>query len=193
MRSLALCLCLAACGAPEPEPAATTLSREIIGGEPYTGHPAVGRLYVGSDATCTATLIGTRTALTSAHCVPDAGELYFALIRRADRRGASITRYSEARLLHAGRFVSGRAATGATRRCRAYPSRQSLPPRMPVIIGYGRALASARRRGVQCQNGESSVGAEHHRAARAHELTIVGGLAWATRGLILAAVDGRSA
>jgi hypothetical protein len=52
------------------QPDYSSVRAGIIGGQVDTGHPAVGFLNVNS---CTATLIGRRTLLTSAHCV-DEGE-----------------------------------------------------------------------------------------------------------------------
>jgi MYXO-CTERM domain-containing protein len=44
----------------------------IINGSLDVTHPAVGALHSGNKAACTATLVGTRTVLTAAHCVLDA-------------------------------------------------------------------------------------------------------------------------
>jgi len=44
----------------------------IVNGSFDTGHPAVGLLYLKGVPSCTATLIGSRTVLTAAHCVTDA-------------------------------------------------------------------------------------------------------------------------
>jgi V8-like Glu-specific endopeptidase len=44
----------------------------IVNGSLDSGHPAVGLLYLKGVASCTATLIGSRTVLTAAHCVTDA-------------------------------------------------------------------------------------------------------------------------
>jgi V8-like Glu-specific endopeptidase len=44
----------------------------IVNGSVDPGHHAVGLLYLRGVASCTATLIGSRTVLTAAHCVTDA-------------------------------------------------------------------------------------------------------------------------
>ena len=70
---LALVLALVAgCGGEDVE------QREaaILNGVPDTGHPAVGAL---GNIFCTATLVGSRTVLTAAHCLHDASAYSFVL------------------------------------------------------------------------------------------------------------------
>lgn len=70
----ALSLTLFGC-ANEPSPVAT-YPQPITDGVVHTGHPAVGQLR-GGPGFCTATLIGTRTVLTAAHCVTPGNEHTF--------------------------------------------------------------------------------------------------------------------
>jgi V8-like Glu-specific endopeptidase len=58
---------LGACG-PAPEELGL-LQPEIINGQQDQGHPAVGSLQIANAGSCTATLVGSRTVLTAAHCV----------------------------------------------------------------------------------------------------------------------------
>lgn len=51
----------------------------IVNGQNDHGHPAVGVLYLKGQAGCTATLIGTRTVLTAAHCVTDSTSVPYQL------------------------------------------------------------------------------------------------------------------
>jgi V8-like Glu-specific endopeptidase len=51
----------------------------IVNGQNDHGHPAVGVLYLKGQAGCTATLIGTRTVLTAAHCVTDSKSVPYQL------------------------------------------------------------------------------------------------------------------
>jgi V8-like Glu-specific endopeptidase len=46
-----------------------TLAQPIVNGVKDPGHPAVGMLTVKGSGNCTATLVGTHTVLTAAHCV----------------------------------------------------------------------------------------------------------------------------
>lgn len=63
---LVLCVGCVGCGALGPELGARGAA--ITDGEEHSGHPAVGVLR-GGRGFCTATLVGTRTVLTAAHCV----------------------------------------------------------------------------------------------------------------------------
>lgn len=66
------CLALTACG---PEPTVEQTAQPITNGTTHTGHPAVGKLIfaltggTAQDGACTATLVGSKTVLTAAHCL----------------------------------------------------------------------------------------------------------------------------
>jgi hypothetical protein len=72
-----LALMLLACG-PASEFELGLEQLAITGGEVHTGHPAVGRLQVGSDQMCTGTLVGPRSVLSAAHCLKDPS-IFFVL------------------------------------------------------------------------------------------------------------------
>lgn len=73
---------LSGCGA-ELEPGQGTTSSAIINGQVDTGHPAVGQLIIsqggGYASACTATLIGSKTVLSAAHCVDGLSSGYFRI------------------------------------------------------------------------------------------------------------------
>jgi hypothetical protein len=76
-------LALPACGA-DPVGAELPLTPDgdaIVGGQSYSGLPAVGALVSADQAFCTGTLIAPRTVLTAAHCLTSvsAGTVGFAI------------------------------------------------------------------------------------------------------------------
>ena len=69
MQLICIGVCSGACGPDlEPIPLAR-LQEAITNGEPYSGHPSVGYLRIGTTQLCTATLVGQRTVITAAHCI----------------------------------------------------------------------------------------------------------------------------
>jgi len=52
----------------------------IVNGAQDPGHPQVGLLYIQGTPSCTATLVGSRTVLTAAHCVTDDNQPPFQLV-----------------------------------------------------------------------------------------------------------------
>lgn len=79
------CLLLAAtaagCTYPEDaEPWVGEREAAIVNGTQDSGHPQVGLLYIQGTPSCTATLVGSRTVLTAAHCVTDDKQPPFQLV-----------------------------------------------------------------------------------------------------------------
>lgn len=74
-------LSASACGDETPWPfdPMGRLEQHIVNGTPDNGHLAVGALLSGGKAACTATVVGTRTAVTAAHCVLSETKPYQAL------------------------------------------------------------------------------------------------------------------
>ncbi len=68
---LAISFLLAACQAPIVIDEGSIAERHsaIVNGQVYNGHPSVGRLQIGMGGLCTATLVGSKTVLTAAHCI----------------------------------------------------------------------------------------------------------------------------
>ena len=75
-------LMVGACGGTEPAPSAGR-QQAIVNGLPDVAHPAVGDLSHSLGARCSATLVGSHTVLTAAHCVaPGESHLFFLAQRR---------------------------------------------------------------------------------------------------------------
>ncbi len=73
---LALALLLAACDGES----IGALRQSIVNGQPYSGHPSVGKLLIGSQGGyCTATLIGKKTVLTAGHCIEPGSSYKFQI------------------------------------------------------------------------------------------------------------------
>lgn len=72
--ALVTAACAAASGDPDESTSATT--HPITDGVVDTTHTAVGRILAGS-VNCSATLVGPRTVLTAAHCVPSLAAGYY--------------------------------------------------------------------------------------------------------------------
>jgi hypothetical protein len=68
-------LCLGACGGPEP--GVGQRAQPIVNGTPTDLFPQVGALLASGVSACTATLIGSRTVLTAAHCVAGRASISF--------------------------------------------------------------------------------------------------------------------
>lgn len=72
--ALAFAVLLSSCG-PDSETPPERLAQSVTGGQIDNGHAAVGRLLGAAQTTCSATLIGPKTAVTAAHCIPDGGSM----------------------------------------------------------------------------------------------------------------------
>lgn len=55
------------------------IAPRVVNGQAHAGHPSVGKL-LRSSSLCTATLIGSRTVLTAAHCVRDDGQTWHSFV-----------------------------------------------------------------------------------------------------------------
>ncbi|MCA9668643.1 MAG: trypsin-like serine protease [Myxococcales bacterium] len=67
--------CVAACGGETPSAPLHRRAQPLVNGSADPGHPAVGQL-LSPAGSCTATLVGTRTVITAAHCI-DSGPMRF--------------------------------------------------------------------------------------------------------------------
>jgi len=90
-----LALAVTHCGDARLEPAGPehvdTASSAITNGAPDGGHLAVGALFASTGFQCTATLVGTRTVLTAAHCIAPGVTGYRFVVEGQSFEAASVT------------------------------------------------------------------------------------------------------
>jgi hypothetical protein len=95
LRAGALVLAVTHCGDARLAPAGAehlgTAESGITNGAPDAGHLAVGALYTDTGFQCTATLVGTRTVLTAAHCMAPGLTGYRFVVEGQSYAAAAVT------------------------------------------------------------------------------------------------------
>lgn len=95
LRAGALVLAVTHCGdarlAPSGAEHLGTADSAITNGAPDANHPAVGALYTDMGLQCTATLVGTHTVLTAAHCMAPGVTGYRFVVQGQSFAAASVT------------------------------------------------------------------------------------------------------
>jgi len=94
-RIVSISLLLAACGGTADESFDTAaMDRGIVNGSVDTGHPSVGRVRFDGADICTGTLVGAKTVLTAAHCIPGGASRYAFVVGGRVYAAASAGRHS---------------------------------------------------------------------------------------------------
>jgi secreted trypsin-like serine protease len=99
----------AGCTYPEDPSVFGQETRAIINGAQDLHHPEVGLLYLQGQPACTATLIGSRTVLTAAHCVTNDKKAPFTTIQAVSFKVGGVMYMASQVNMHEGyRYSSGR-------------------------------------------------------------------------------------
>jgi len=120
----------------------------IVNGQAESGHPEVGLLYLQGQPACTATLIGSRTVLTAAHCVTNEKQPPFQLISPISFKLAGQMYMAASVVMHQGYGWTGGSWVGDVAVVRLGQAVQGVTPtritsaapqqgETVTLVGYG--------------------------------------------------------